>query len=50
VIAIVSLKTVLFTFLRNFFKLLAVNGHDINKISAEINFHLTKKKANFLRS
>jgi hypothetical protein len=39
VIAVVTLKIVSFIFSRTFFKLLAVNDHDTNKISVEINFH-----------
>lgn len=42
VIAVVTIKRHLFIFWRKFFKLLAVNDHDINRISVisrEINFH-----------
>jgi hypothetical protein len=42
VIAVVTLKLLLFIFLLKLFNLLAVNDHDINKISVisvEINFH-----------
>jgi hypothetical protein len=48
-IAVVTLKIVLFIYSRTFFKLLAVNNQDVNKISVilEINFH--KRKGFVLR-
>jgi hypothetical protein len=36
------LKTVIFILLHTVFRLLSINGHDINKSAAEIPFHRLK--------
>jgi hypothetical protein len=35
-------STIIFALLRNIFRRLPINGHDIGKRAAEINFHLAK--------
>jgi hypothetical protein len=44
VIGVIILKIVLCILLHNAFRLLPINGHDMNKISAEIHFHITQSK------
>lgn len=43
-ISVILLKTVLLALLQNIFRRMPVNGHNVNKRAAKINFHLPKIK------
>jgi hypothetical protein len=50
VIGVVTLKGILFALFRNLFRLLTINGHDVNKTVAEIIFILKYNQSNVLKS